>query len=57
VHDATTETPETGLEPVRKQKQTPQHLSEGPPQTLHDTTGGANDRRNFGKSACERGSE
>jgi hypothetical protein len=51
VHDATTKTPETGPGSVRNQKQTPQHLSEGPPQTLHDTIGGANDRINFGNSA------
>jgi hypothetical protein len=39
VHDAITQTPKIGPRPVRKQKQTPQHLSEGPPQKLHDMTG------------------
>ena len=36
VHDATIQTPKTGPRPVCKQKQTPQHLSKGPPQKLHD---------------------
>ena len=50
MHDTTTQTPKTQPRPVRKQKQTPQHFSEGPLQKLHKTTRGAIEHRNFGNS-------